>query len=171
MDVKIIINLLCSVCLAYLGYSLAMKKFKLERRHNMLVKRYEEAYYPFVLSLFRGFNIEAPPKKLDFDTAVYYLDMLSKNLHLWNEQVVRLYPKYYKLYLDLQESHFNNPKQEAKYAREIALVFTDICLLILEESTTIAKEISLPPISQVLLSNYCQTNQHILQHHQRIGKQ
>ena len=153
-DIVVIIVQVVSVGLTYyFGRRSATSDFKTKT----LKERYKKAYVPYVKKLYAGFMIE-DVRLLPIDARGIFFDMLAHNLEYWDNETLRLYPAFYQAFLDLLE-HEEGNEEYAHAPAEFHKAFRAISLSILEHTQSIARELYLPPLGEVLYENYHRNGQ------------
>lgn len=154
-DIVVIVVQVISVGLTYyFGRRSAISDLKT----TALKTRYETAYVPYVKVLYHGLMIDDVNQDASFETRGKFFDILSQNLESWDPETLRLYPAFYKAFLDMLEyedgnADFTNAPKEFRQA------FRDITLSILESTQSIARELSMPPLGAALYENYRRSGQ------------
>ena len=153
-DIVVIIVQVISVGLTYyFGRRSATSDFKVKT----LKKRYEKAYVPYVKALYAGFMTE-DVRELSVDARCKFFDMISHNLEYLDDETLRLYPYFYKAFLDMLEYGDGN-KDYAHAPDMFYQAFHAISLSILKHTQSIAKELYMPPLGEALYENYRRNTQ------------
>ncbi|MBE6074226.1 MAG: hypothetical protein E7202_06815 [Selenomonas ruminantium] len=145
----------CSVQIVTCGltYLFGRRSAKIDSKKAILRERYDKFYIPFVRLLYKGFYTEGFRPDIPFKTRAMMHELLSNNLEYLDVYTLRLYPSFYKAFLDMLEYEDGNHDFDTA-PEDFLLISTKIALTVLQETQRIAKELTLPPLGQPLIGNY-----------------
>lgn len=145
----------CSVQIVTCGltYLFGRRSAKIDHKRTILRERYDKFYIPFIRLLYKGFYTDGFRPDIPIEIRAMMHDLLSNNLEYLDVSTLRLYPSFYKAFLDMMEFEDGNHDFDTA-PEEFLLISNKIALTVLQETQRIAKELSLPPLGQPLIPNY-----------------
>ena len=153
-----IIPAIVSVVSVGLTYFFGRKSAITDFKTAVLKKRYETAYVPYVKILYYALMLDGIGRNAKFETCEKCFNLLSKNLQYWDSETLRLYPVFYKVFLDMTEREKTSSDTLA-ITEEFQKAFNEITLSVLTGTQTIAQKLYMPPLGESLIENYRRTCQ------------
>lgn len=150
---QLFLALAAPICTSLVSYYLGYYKAKQEFIREKLYDRYMTAYVPFVISLYRNFHFNGFPLNMPAEQRDFYLDFITKNLHLYEQDIVKLYPKLYKITMSMKVYDECNGAEYEEMPRIYQATLMEITDKILLQSTKLSQNLSLPSVAEPCLHN------------------
>lgn len=118
------------------------RKFeKSEKERQIMMTKIEKLYAPFYQNCLRVFYPENDTFLNNIETASKFLDLFSNNISYMSNASQRLFPSFYKAFLD----NFFSDNESNEYLSELNIAFKTIGTAIQQDYITLCKKLKLEP--------------------------
>lgn len=139
-----LLNVIIPFASALILFYLASNKERWVSRTAVYRERLEHYYIPFYQMYCRGFLFDYPICEMPFENRNLFLDLFSKNLQYMDKKTQSLFPKYYRIFLDLMESEASGSNDLEYYKTAFADIFCEISKSTFAEYKRLLRKLKMP---------------------------